>query len=264
MIEEALYYASLGWRIVPLHSVKYDRQGNPVCSCGKLCKSPAKHPLTPKGLNNSTINKDWIVAWWKKWPWANIGIVTGEQSNLIVLDVDKEPGGYDSLGELESKREPIPDTVMSLTGSGGMHILFKHPGVKIRNRAGLLGPGLDIRGDGGYIVAPPSVHITGNRYEWEGSSEPTDVPVADMPKWLVALLEDKKHICIREYLKGDVIEGGRNNYLASCAGAMRKRGMVFESIKSALVIENSIRCNPPLEETEVIAIAESISRYQPG
>lgn len=263
MIEFALAYAEMGWHVIPLHSVIYGPNG-PQCSCRKNCTSPAKHPLTPNGLKNATTRPDWIKAWWHKWPHANIGIVTGEISNLIVIDVDNKNGGEFSLEKVEEENGRLPHTLEVITGSGGMHFFFKHPGKPITNKAGtILGKGIDIRGDGGYVVAAPSVHISGNNYEWEASSEPGMIEVASMPEWMVKRLTEQT-IQAQYFPEGVIGEGLRNNYLISCAGTMRRKGMGFNAIFAALRWENTERCIPQLEETEVFKIAKSVMRYEPA
>ena len=101
------------------------------------------------------------------WSDANVAIRTGVVSGLVALDVDLAKGGPNSLRLLVQSHEPLPGTVESLTGGGGQHILFQYPGESILNSTAKLGPGIDIRGDGGYIITPPSLHASGRRYEWD-------------------------------------------------------------------------------------------------
>jgi len=112
-----------------------------------------------------------------------VGIATGPESGLVVLDVDPRHRGDDTLAELESQHGKLPDTVEALTGGGGRHIFFEHPRTAVTNSVAALGPGLDIRGGSGYVVAPPSVHASGRTYEWEGSSRPDQQRLAAMPVW---------------------------------------------------------------------------------
>lgn len=184
--EAALRYAALGWHVVPLHH-PLDASG---CSCGKSgCKSIGKHPRTKHGLKDASVSpvqiKNWFV---HQWPEANLAIVTGAISKLAVMDLDGEDG-EESLWGLEQHHGKLPTGPENLTGGGGRHLLCAHPGagVKIGNRQ-KLAPGLDVRGDGGYIVAPPSRHASGRCYEWEASSDPqTSVP-PPLPPWLLTLL----------------------------------------------------------------------------
>jgi hypothetical protein len=186
ILEAALACAKRGWLVLPMHTPI--SQG---CSCrAVVCKNVGKHPRVPHGLYDATLDVPTIKSWFTKWPNANIGIATGAQSGLIALDEDPRHGSEESLQALTAKYGKLPDTVESLTGGGGRHRLFKHPGVPIKNdgAGARLGPGLDIRGDAGIIVLPPSLHRSGNRYEWEFSSHPDEVPIAPMPSWMLNLL----------------------------------------------------------------------------
>ena len=186
----ALEYAARDWPVLPLHSI---RHGN--CTCDRAdCGSPGKHPRTQHGLKDASTDIEIIHRWWRRWPDSNIGIVTGAASGFIVLDVDPRNGGDMALDELLSEHDPLPETPEALTCGGGRHILFRHPGGMVRNdNQGKLGSGLDVKGDGGYIiVAAPSLHASGKRYEWEASSNPADIPLADCPAWLIERLRTDK------------------------------------------------------------------------
>ena len=148
MLRAAQSYAErFGWLVFPLHEMTATGD----CSCGHADCSPAKHPRTLNGLRDATTDPATIQDWWSRWPTANIGIRTGKESGLFVLDIDL--GGEDALQHLQEDIGPFPDTVEQHTGSGGRHLLFNHPGEEIRNSAGRLGRGLDVRCDGGYFVA---------------------------------------------------------------------------------------------------------------
>lgn len=186
-LTEALFCALRGWRVFPTHSV--DDAGD--CSCGlPSCRNVGKHPigrLVPNGLKDATVEPATITKWWTIYPTANLAIVTGRNSGIVVLDVDPKHGGDQTLADLEQAHSRLPQTVEAITGSGGRHVYFKHPAFNLPNSAGKVGPGLDIRGDGGYVVAPPSNHVSGGQYQWEISSHPADVQLADMPQWLLEL-----------------------------------------------------------------------------
>ncbi len=194
MLLAALAYAQrLNWPVFPVHGIS-----NGHCTCGSVtCDRPGKHPvgkLVPHGLKDASRDPVVITDWWKDAPWANIGVVTGAESGLVVLDVDTIKGGDDSLFSLEQDCGKLPETVMALTGSGGYHYLFEHPGGKtrIKNSVDNLGVGLDIRGDGGYIVVAPSVHISGRQYAWEESCKPLSATIAPPPAWLLDKIEDRR------------------------------------------------------------------------
>lgn len=160
LLGAALGYAAEGGAVLPLHTAV-----NGQCSCRRAdCSSPAKHPRLRHGLHEATTDTDQIRQWWTRWPQANIGVRTGEASNLVVLDVDIRHGGHHTLADLAGRDPAVLDTRLIRTGGGGWHLYFRHPGHAVRNSAGLLGSGIDVRGDGGYIVAPPSTHATGGQY----------------------------------------------------------------------------------------------------
>jgi len=112
-----------------------------------------------------------------------VAIVTGRLSGLVVLDVDPRHGGDASLAAFEARHGPLPATVESRTGGGGRHFYFRHPGGRCPNRVGLE-PGLDLRGDGGCIVAPPSIHPSGREYAWRARHGPGEQALADLPAML--------------------------------------------------------------------------------
>jgi hypothetical protein len=265
-LKTALAYAERGWLVVPLHNPK---QG--VCSCRKKnCSSPGKHPRTEHGLNDGSKDPKQIARWWEKWPDANLGILTGHESGLVVLDVDGMDGKA-SLQALTAAHGSLPKTLCAKTGRmgtdgkrAGAHYYFRAPvGVPIRNSAGVLGKGLDIRADGGYVVAPPSLHPSGLLYEWLAPEQ----PLADVPPWMLAKLTGAKPAPAAQTppAQGEVIaEGGRNAALASLAGSMRRRGMTPAAIEAALMKENDARCKPPLPASEVREIARSVARYEPA
>lgn len=178
LVEVAQRYATHGWPVLPLHTPRPTG-----CSCTAAeCGSPGKHPRTARGLHDATTDLDQIRQWWSRWPHANLGVATGAASGLLVLDIDL-PDGPATLARLESAHGPLPATCEQRTGSGGRQLLFAHPGQLVGNRTGLQ-PGIDVRADGGYIVVPPSLHATGDRYRWTGRIAP-----APPPGWLLRLLE---------------------------------------------------------------------------
>lgn len=174
----ALLYRQRGWPVFPIHWL--DGNG---CSCGRTdCSSPAKHPvaaLAPRGLLDATTDPDRITAWWQAEPRANIGIATGAVSGLVVADLDGRSG--ENAFELLNAGRPVDPTATVYTGGGGLHYYYVHPGSRIGNTAGRLGAGLDVRGDGGYAVVPPSIHASGQPYVWL-----REAPFAPMPEWLRA------------------------------------------------------------------------------
>lgn len=258
--KRAVFYARQGFAVFPLYTIEDGR-----CSCGKECPSPGKHPigsLVPQGCNNASSDPRDVEQWWAVYPDANIGIATGDVSGVLVLDVDLE--GTDTLANLERLYGDLGPTWSVATGSGGMHLWFRMPNVDIRNSASAIGPGLDVRGNGGYVVAPPSIHLSGNRYRWAEGWHPTKVDLAEVPEWLLKKMAPVQSLRAANPLPNIIKEGMRNTWMASAAGAMRRKGFGEAAILAALRVENRVRCTPPLDDRELERIARSIERYAPA
>ncbi len=175
-LEYGLRYASLGWHIFPIVEAE-------------------KHPYIKNWPQVATTNKEQITHWWTNWPQANIAITTGEKSKIVVIDIDVGKGGCDTLKALEQKFEPLPPTIQSITGTGGKHLIFAYPDtVTIRNSSNKVGLGIDVRGHGGYIIAPPSIHPNGWQYLWKKDTPPWDMQPALLPGWFIYLLLKEKKI----------------------------------------------------------------------
>ncbi len=158
--QAALAYAEQGWPVFPLYEITEAQR----CACGQTsCAKPGKHPRTLHGFKDATTAAEEICRWWQRWPCANLGIRTGRESGVVALDIDPQHDGDESLAILEVHHQLLPETVRTQTGGGGQHFLFAHPGDReIRCTTKLGGySGLDVRGDGGYIVVPPSNHASG-------------------------------------------------------------------------------------------------------
>lgn len=231
----ALYYAGLGLAVFPL------RPGS-------------KKPATDHGFKEATTNLETISRWWDKWPDANIGIATGKRSSgLVVIDLDEKPeegiSGYETLKEWQSIYGKLPESWLSITGSGGYHYFYKDGAVN-KCRTGLY-PGVDIRGDGGYIVAPPSVHENGRCYEWEQAPEDLPLAAAD-DKVIRFLLGPSPDQNSQGFQMSDQIpEGQRVSTLVKLIGSQRGKGLSTEAIRAAVTAENEARCVPPLTEQEL-------------
>lgn len=249
--DAALIYVGEGFSIIPLHYISRNR-----CSCGsQMCSSPAKHPITQHGLKDASNDPDQIKAWWKQYPKANIGVCTGQVSNgLTVIDVDVAKGG-------DVTTVDIPITLEVETGAG-FHFWLKS-NQEIKNSAGKLGQGIDVRGWGGYVVAPPSVHASGRIYTFANQAL-----IADFPPEILAKLqpEPEEEIIVR--YSPDIAdfapEGFRNDFLTKIGGKLRRQGFGPSEIESMLLATNLERCSPPLGDKEVRTIARSVSRYIPA
>ncbi len=265
VLRAALAYAGKGIPVFPLHSV--DEGGN--CSCGGKpgCK-PGKHPRTKHGFHDATTDASRITAWWNRYPEANIGIPTGKRTGLLVLDVD-HPAGLDAL---EAEHGKLTATRTHSTGSGGMHRLYRYPaGEHFGNSSGDLPDGYDIRGEGGYIVAPPSA--TTRPYEVLDR-----LPLGDAPEWLLEALRHPHSAAVVPTaagigtetprssgpIGGPIPDGRRNGTLFKYGCALRAQGFEQAAILEELKGTNGKLCRPPLDAGEVEKIALSASRYEPG
>lgn len=257
----ALHYASFGWRVLPLYTIIDGK-----CNCGDIsgkCK-PGKHPysaLVPNGSINATSDESSIRSWFSSGIPLNIGICAGAESGLVILDVDPAHGGNESLAALEQKYGPLPQTTEVITGSGGRHFYFKHPGGDIRNSAGTLGAGLDVRGHNGYVVAPPSVHLSGNEYKWK--IDPRGLMPTLPPSWLITVKEALPEPTVTA-TDEMLTEGKRNDRLYRMACSMRNKGFDHDAIYQALAVFNEKNCSPPLDPKELRGIAQGASKYKPA
>ncbi len=250
LIDAAVRYAEMGWPVFPCH--------------------PTGHqPLVEKGFYAATTNRQQMLLWWSRWPDAAIALRTGIEAGLFVMDIDPRHGGDIFLDELEAEHGPLPHTVECQTGGGGRHIYFKWPGQRVKCSTGQVASGIDIKGDGGYVILPPSNHESGNTYNWLLEQEPGECDFPDAPAWLLTAIgagarAEPKHLGAAPVAEGDVIpEGHRNNTLMRLGGHLRQVGMNAAEIKAALLARNESRCQPPLDVKEVERIADSVSRYDP-
>jgi Bifunctional DNA primase/polymerase, N-terminal/Primase C terminal 1 (PriCT-1) len=244
----ARHYVSLGWSVIPIQA-RGDR------------------PLVPwLEFQQRVASAEEIDRWFRQWPDANIGIVTGGLSGLIVIDVDPAHRGSDSLDAIERKHGPFAPGIEATPAGGGRHLYFEHPGRSIPNRAGLF-PGIDVRCDGGYVVAPPSVHPGGTRYRWVATHGPDDQPLAPLPGWALHLLQPDRRrghstTYWRTLVREGVEESARNTTLASLAGHLLWHRVDADVVLELTLAWNRVRCRPPLPDTEVAAVIDSIARRQ--
>ncbi len=262
--DEALSLAARGIPVLPLFPVEPDRS----CACGNPhCSSVGKHPirdLAPNGLHNATVDGGALREWWALWPDANIGVRTGAVSGLIALDIDDKGGGWSTVASLEDEHGPLPVTWAVATGGGGGHLYFRHPGGRVGSSAGKLGPGLDIRGDDAYCVAPPSFHRSGEQYYWSKTLHPDLVPLAEAPAWLLEHILTSADTEGPKIVEGEpIVEGKLNTRLFRLGSAMRRYGLSDAAIAASLLVTNQECCKPPLDDQEVWKIARSAGRYAP-
>ncbi|QDE93646.1 hypothetical protein BHS06_34260 [Myxococcus xanthus] len=183
-LEAALEYAGRGWHVFPCFEPTPSPEGAFICTCprGDSCTQAGKHPRTLNGVKDATTDAAQIRAWWERWPLANVAIATGARSGIDVVDADSKADGVETLAKLEEERGELPPTVIARTSGGGCHVYFRHTGLV--SKAASIAPGIDTRGNGGYVIAPPSLHRTGERYSWVEGASPSQAAPADAPEWI--------------------------------------------------------------------------------
>lgn len=266
-------YARKGWPVLPIWW-PVDRF---VCACpvGADCKDPGKHPLTAHGSHDATTDQDQIARWWRRWPKANVGLAPGVEAGFWVLDIDTKGGGAKSFQAAYSKHGMPDPTVVAITGGGGRHVLWRTWGAKVPNHVGLL-PGVDVRGDGGVIVAPPSIHGgSGRRYEWHGDGTPGKVPLGETPNWVRVLVlagtngnrrrpgnfsGAKPRIDVDA--EPSLGEGERNRGLFRLLCRLIWEDRDAAEVERLAYYVNTAKCSPPLRDREVLKILTSAERYR--
>lgn len=232
--EWALRYAAMGLAVFPI-------------------REKGKAPATPHGSKDATTDIAKIEAWWSVNPQYNVAIATGSKSGGLVvidLDVDEEKGknGYEVLREWEKQHGELPETCQSITGRGGYHLFYRDSA--FHHNAQALYDGVDIRGEGGYVVVPPSVHENGHTYEWE--QEPGEYEIAAVndltAEFLLGPAPEKKQY----FHQAEVIpEGQRVSALIQLIGSQRSKGLGEAAIRAAVQAENEEKCSPPLTDQEL-------------
>jgi replicative DNA helicase len=248
LLEAALADAARGW---PVHRCK------------------GKKPLTDDWPTAASTDEKVVTGWWSESS-ANIGVVTGARSGIVVLDVDIDPekgiDGEATLAALVALHGPLPDTVEARTGRGGRHLYFRHPGHPVKTRAGSLGPGLDVRGDGGQVIVPPSRHPNGTHYTWALGHAPGDLDPAEMPVWL----EDQAQVqrpavetpqapksVLAALLDDPPGQGHRHDWLTSVAGSYASSSPDFATYAAQVKVTNTSMPDP-LPDAEVDGIIKGI------
>ena len=260
VLNKALSYAKKGLPVLPLHSVK-----NGKCSCKREdCQSPGKHPHTQRGVLDATTDQVRIKSWFDKWPDANVGIRTGTKSRIVVLDIDPRNGGIESVKRLIKERGKLPATLTVKTGGGGYHLYFRlqNAAMQLKNQSNLGGySGIDFKAENGYVLAPPSIHASGEQYRFLKKKRSSS-KIVPLPKSIGQLLQKPP---VRKAALDEVEEkyqvGERNSRLTSLAGVLRYRGIIGKSLHRMMKTINRIMCITPVHESEVRSIVTSISRY---
>lgn len=263
--QAALGYANQGFYVFPVHTMAEGR-----CTCDDpACNNPAKHPLTKNGLLDATDNATVIRNWWMQAAQANVAIRTGPESRVWVLDLDGAAGLAD-LETLEIQHGPLPTAPMVLTGGGGRHVYFALPKDRnVQNRTQCHGMSIDVRGNGGYVIAPPSIHESGRRYDWERDIGEIDPPLA--PAWLLKWVTNEgshgqtlgagKVLVVQD----DDLEsapgapkGQRHDQLCRLVGHHFQRGDTVAAVE-LLALAWAERCTPPLPGNETQRTVRSLA-----
>jgi Bifunctional DNA primase/polymerase, N-terminal/Primase C terminal 1 (PriCT-1) len=224
-----------------------------------------KRPIIPEWPAKATSDSHTLSEWHGEYAGCNWGLACGSGSHVFVLDIDGEEGAA-AIQDLCRKHGDAWMETLTVNTASGRHLYFQYPVAAIvRNSAGKIAAGLDVRGEGGYVVVPPSIHPNGHRYSWLSE----DALVNPAPAWLLDLVASPAQQGSGTFASSTsgstgriIVEGQRNATLTSLAGSMRLRGMTCTAIEAALLNQNSECCNPPLAEDEVRSIACSVSRYQ--
>ena len=226
-----------------------------------------KAPKTRHGCKDATRTEASIIQLWRKWPAAGIGVATGKPSGIVAIDIDPSNGGEDGFADLAGEIGAPGRTVQVLTPRGGYHLWFKAPAVAVACSAGKLAPGVDIRGDGGYVVAPPTTRPDGSGWRWA----PGSAPLAELqPEWLEALTQasppptadghlPRSSDSWVQMLASGIPNGRRNQDLAAIFGHMLARNLDVHLAAHLLHLVNKSACNPPLDGLEVEKIVASIA-----
>ncbi|MDP9854522.1 bifunctional DNA primase/polymerase [Agrobacterium tumefaciens] len=256
-LELAQHYVAQGWPVFPCRS---HAEENVDQATGEIITLSEKTPLTPNGFKGATRFARIIERWWSDWPDAAVGLPTGEKTGFFALDIDNKPGGangFDWLSEMEAEHGPLPDTARVTSPNGGLHIYFKYV-VGTRNR-GALGAGVDIRSEGGYVLAAGSTMANGRSYKWETDTR----EIADAPAWLLDLLLPKSAPAHTQYslsaaTNNAYVDAAVDRELADLAGA--PMGTRNNALNDAAFSIGTIVGAGAIDEAEARALLQDAAR----
>lgn len=256
-LELAQHYVAQGWPVFPCRS---HAEENVDQATGEIITLGEKTPLTPNGFKGATRFPRIIERWWSDWPDAAVGLPAGEKTGFFALDIDNKPGGangFDWLAEMEAEHGPLPDTARVTSPNGGLHIYFKYV-VGTRNR-GALGAGVDIRSEGGYVLAAGSTMANGRSYRWETDTR----EIADAPAWLLDLLLPKSAPAHTQYnlsaaTNNAYVDAAVDRELADLAGA--PMGTRNNALNDAAFSIGTIVGAGAISEAEARALLQDVAR----
>jgi RecA-family ATPase len=258
LLDAALSYAARGWHVFPCTWID-----GGACSCHDVeCDSPGKHPLTPHGLLDATNDAELVRDYWTKLPKANIAIATGEKSGIVAVDIDDPELAKAELRKVlpayDFKAVPLQKT------GKGWHLIFSHPGEHVKTCEKFL-PGMDCRGDGGYMMAAPSIHFTGKHYEWK---VPLNGAMPPLPAALLSVINgpatpngtgEKPRLDTSIIWEG-ISEGQRDSQLFRYACLMRHNDTPRD-LAERLIVEAAARCKPPFLDRDALRKVEQAYKY---
>lgn len=241
-------------RAALFYADKFKWQVFPVSARGKA-------PLCKHGVKEATNNPSVIAEWWRRWPYANIGLATGQSSKVVVLDIDAKPDAEEALFQFEKKYCSLPPTPHVKTGGSGFHFYF-HTSERMQNKIGLE-QGIDFKGDGGYVILPPSTHASGKTYDWEICHHINEMPISPLPEWLKDLLNIKISSISSNgtwaKLDGYVAHGTRNQTMTQIIGHLLRRYVDPDLVTHIALALNDRKFRPTLEQEEILKIIDSIA-----
>ena len=265
----AFGYAHRGWHVFPCHFMM-----DGACSCRKECHSPGKHPMTANGFKDATNDIKQVREWWERAPDASIGIRTGPESGLWVLDLDGSEG-IEAFARIEAENSPLPSSPVVRTGGGGRHHYFAWPeGIEVKGRNKIGGVPIDVKGTRGYVIAPPSNHHSGGVYIWLDPIK--DASLTDAPPWLLDYVTGRHE---RAYRTDDfsfdemtnerldlktapgVSEGSRHRRALELIGAHLGRGEDSLTVAS-IALKWADQCDPPMGQDEILRIVTDLSKKE--
>lgn len=255
-LDAALEYRARGWSVVPAHTATV--RG---CSClNDSCDAVGKHPrIKWKPYQDRLPTDEEIRTWWRRWPDANVAILTGAISGIVVVDIDPRHGGDESIRDIPN----LTDTLTAKTGGGGEHLYWQHPGHPVPNAAGVR-PGIDVRGDGGYVLAPPSGHRSGGFYAWDHGQPDMPAPlpasIADMLRTrpIGDVAPSSRTFDLEAILTRGIPEGERDVTMTRVAGHYAAQGIAYDVLLMTLRGVNATYARPPLDDAALVRIADSI------
>jgi hypothetical protein len=259
LMQAALGYAARRLHVFPCAWIEAG-----ACSCKEPdCDSPGKHPLTSRGLLDATANAAEVRDFWRKFPKANIAIRTGAESGIVALDVDEVDRAKPELKKLLPGYD-FKNVPSQRTGKG-WHFVFSHPGFHVKTGTKIL-PGMDSRGDGGYIIAAPSNHISGKQYHWK---KPINGSIPALPQALLAAINRSTNGEAKPRFYNSIVwegipDGQRDDQLFRFACQMRNNGTPRE-LADRLMCEAAGRCKPRFPEADALKkVDQAYRKYFPA